>query len=303
MAAADPIRRPDVLVLGAGGTLGRAWMAGVLAGVESVSDADYRTCEHFVGTSAGSIVASTLAAGFSPRGPRNGADADDRAPKGERSATDGSSSIADRLLRPVAPLAGVALRAAAPAGAVVRAAMLARAGAGQDDPYGLGQRMERLGGIFDGRLQIVAAERSSGRRVVFGAPGAPDATVAQAVHASCAIPGVFSPVEIGGREYVDGGVWSLTNLDVAPATRGTGVLCLNPCGTSLRQARSLMGAIAPWARSRAAVEALSLRRSGAVVRVVGPDAGATGELGPNLMDRRRTDRVVAAGYRQGRELV
>ena len=210
--------------------------------------------------------------------------------------------MADQLLGPVAPLAALGLRAAAPAGALVRAAMLARMGPGQEDPYGLGQRMERLGGSFDGRLHVVAVDRSSGRRVVFGAQGAPKVTVAQAVHASCAIPGVFSPVEIGGRQYVDGGVWSLTNLDVVPVERGTSVLCLNPCGTSLRQTRRLMGAIAPWARSRAGVEALSLRRRGATVRVVGPDGGATEALGPNLMDRARTDVVVAAGHRQGRAL-
>ena len=71
---------------------------------------------------------------------------------------------------------------------------------------------------------------------MFGAPGSPPASVAQAVLASCSIPWVFAPVEIGGREYVDGGVWSPTNLDATPARRGTEVLCLNPtaapCGRS-----------------------------------------------------------------------
>src|SRR3712207_8755825 len=50
------------------------------------------------------------------------------------------------------------------------------------------------------------------KRVVFGKPGAPRASVADAVTASCSIPWVFRPVEIGDREYVDGGAWSLTNL-------------------------------------------------------------------------------------------
>src|SRR6185437_194731 len=87
--------------------------------------------------------------------------------------------------------------------------------------------LDSLQGTFDGRLRIAVVDRASGRRVMLGAPDAPHAHVAQAVLASCAIPWVFAPVEIGGREYVDGGVWSVTNLDAAPAGRDTRVLCLD----------------------------------------------------------------------------
>ncbi len=61
------MQRPDVLVLGVGGTLGEAWMRGVLSGIESASELDFRRCEHFIGSSAGSIVAATLAAGRRPQ--------------------------------------------------------------------------------------------------------------------------------------------------------------------------------------------------------------------------------------------
>ena len=61
--------RPDVLVLGGGGVLGEAWMMGVLAGIEDGDRVDLRGCEHFVGTSAGSIVAAHLVAGDPPRRP------------------------------------------------------------------------------------------------------------------------------------------------------------------------------------------------------------------------------------------
>src|SRR3954452_10236988 len=59
--------RPDVLVLGAGGTLGEAWMRGLLSGLESAGGPDMRACEYFVGTSAGASVAAALAAGGRPR--------------------------------------------------------------------------------------------------------------------------------------------------------------------------------------------------------------------------------------------
>src|SRR5215203_3030286 len=63
----DPVTAlPDVLVLGVGGTLGEAWLRGVLSGLESASGLDFRDCEYFVGPSAGSIVAATLAAGRRP---------------------------------------------------------------------------------------------------------------------------------------------------------------------------------------------------------------------------------------------
>ena len=72
-----PFVFPDVLVLAGGGTVGHAWMTGVLAGVEDAAGVDFRRVEFFVGTSAGSIVAARLASGRSPR--RAAAPGDDAA--------------------------------------------------------------------------------------------------------------------------------------------------------------------------------------------------------------------------------
>src|SRR5690349_9853853 len=66
------LSRPDVLVLGGGGLLGVEWLMGVLGGIEDGTGFDLRSCEHFVGTSAGSIVSARLAAGRSPRRPSGG---------------------------------------------------------------------------------------------------------------------------------------------------------------------------------------------------------------------------------------
>jgi NTE family protein len=142
----------------------------------------------------------------------------------------------------------------------------------------------------------VAVERRSGRRVVFGSPGAPDATIAQAVQASCSVPLMFGPTVIGGHEYVDGGVWSLTNADVAPATRGAHVLLLGPTA-------SLHGPLNPFLRaaSRAAylVEASALSGRGARVRALTPDREAAAAIGRELMSGARFTEILAAGYRQG----
>ncbi|MGH2943534.1 MAG: hypothetical protein ACRDLN_12255, partial [Solirubrobacteraceae bacterium] len=61
--AETPLLVPDVLVLASGGTLGEAWMSGILAGIEDATGHDFRTTESFVGTSAGSLVAAALVAG------------------------------------------------------------------------------------------------------------------------------------------------------------------------------------------------------------------------------------------------
>jgi NTE family protein len=107
---------------------------------------------------------------------------------------------------------------------------------------------------------------------------------------------------VDGRRYVDGGVWSPTNLDGARVRSGTEVLCLNPTG-SLRPSRGApFGAVGLVSRSIAAVEALALERRGASVTVVSPDAGAAAAMGSDLMDAGRRSRVSAAGFSQGRAL-
>ena len=298
-----PIARPDVLVLAGGGTLGEAWMRSLLDGAGTAAGIDFRECEYFVGTSAGSIVASFLAAG---RAPDSGAEA--RAATSWAAAAEGNGSKPGRFpalgrltAAAAAPLAPIALATATPGGAVVRAAALKAAPKTKRSMPGLARLIDAEGPRFDGRLRIVAVDRRNGRRVIFGAPDAPTATVGQAVLASCAVPWIFAPVQIGDREYVDGGVWSPTNLDATPARRGTQVLCLNPTA-SLPGGRSAGGALRAFSRSAAAAETLALRARGATVRTIGPDARAAEAMGLNLMDRGRVAQVLAAGYAQGKAL-
>ena len=292
---------PDVLVLAAGGILGEAWMSGVLAGMEEAAGLDLREVETFVGTSAGSIVAARLAAGKPPRRPRGGDEGGDPgfvedAPP--RSPLSTAMSVAARVA--AGPLASSTLTLGAPVGALARRAALAAIPDGTRRLDHLHGEMRSLGARFDGRLRVCCVDRASGRRVVFGAPGAPEAEVADAVVASCSIPAVFRPVEIGGRRYVDGGAWSLTNMDAAPAGRGTEVLCLHPSGSRALAVTSAWGAARAAAGAAAELEALALRTRGARVRVVSPSPEAGEAMGTNFMDPRPAVRVHALGYRQGR---
>jgi NTE family protein len=295
-------RAPNVLVLGVGGILGEAWMSGFLAGSTHATGADYRGVDAFMGTSAGSIVAAQLAAGAELQRPRSWADARDGGgpadrPRSLRAAFERAGRL---YLSAVSPLAAPALSAATPGGALARAALLASVPRGTIPLEDLHARVTALGSHFDGRLRVAAVERATGRRVVFGAPGAPPASVADAVVASCAIPGVLRPARIGGSEYVDGGVWSPTNLDAAAIGRGDRVLCLVPTAVlGSPSAFPLRMLTAGW-RLTTRMEAEAVRRRGGTVTVVAPDAGARAAMGTSLMDPGPRERVLAEGFRQGR---
>jgi NTE family protein len=290
---------PDVLVCGVGGALGEAWMRGLLNGMADGAGLDFRRCEHFVGSSAGSIVTAVLAAGQRPDAGADAAtawgDAADEMPDPlpdstlVRAAARAAGRVGAAAVTPIVPLA---LAAAAPGRALIRAAALRAVPRGRQDLDRLGRIIEGFGPRFDGRLRIAAVDRARGRRVVFGAPGAPSAGVRDAVLASCAVPAVFPPVRIGGREYVDGGVWSPTNLDAAPGGRGTRVLCLAPTVASRALRAPTLAAVK--------AETLALRARGADVELITPDAGSAAAMSGSLMDGRHRAAVLAAGYAQGR---
>ncbi len=302
---------PDALVLGGGGVLGEAWMMGVLAGIEDATGLDMRQCEYFVGTSAGAIVATHLAAGQSPRRPRSlpratEALSSNLAPAAPANRLAEAGATAARragawAIATAGTFAPLALGLAAPGGALLRGTLLRRLPRPRQTLDQLREYIERSGARFDGRLRVTAVDRGSGRRVVFGSPRAPRASVADAVTASCTVPWLFAPVQIDGHEYVDGGVWSPTNLDGAPVGRGAHVLCLNPTA-SLTASSDMIGVFRRVSRSAAAIEAMVLRRRGASVRTFAPSADCAREMGLNLMDRRPASKVLAAGYRQGLDI-
>jgi NTE family protein len=271
--------------------LGEAWMTGVLAGLEE-SGVDPRGARSFLGSSAGSIVAASLAGGVSPL---TRFDELPEQPPIEELPEEAMPSAVRRALEAAsAPLAALALNWATPGGALVRRLALARVPDGERSLGGVRRWLEGLPVGWDGRLRVTAVEVESGRRVVFGTDDAPAISVADAVVASCAIPGVFRPLRLDGRRYVDGGAWSPTNLDAADARQGDRLLCLNPTATA--------GALGPVSRSVAAAESLVLRRRGVGVHIVNPDADAADAMGSNLMRRSGRGAVMAAGLAQGRRL-
>jgi NTE family protein len=220
------------LVLGAGGVTGGAWLAGTLSGIAASTGWEPATADVVVGTSAGAVMAALLASGLSARQltPMDGDPAGDWPLRDLVHRDSFRGSAAPPWLAP--PSLGLLLAAVArPAspwtrGSSFLSAFAPRGRVPTDSIRAVIERRVPNGWAGHPACWIVATEHGSGRRAVFGRNRPAD--LAAAVAASCAIPGFFQPVAIGGREYVDGGVASPTNADLAGLAMLDIVLCLNP---------------------------------------------------------------------------
>lgn len=285
------------LVLGAGGTAGVAFHAGVLSALAEGLGWDARSAELVVGTSAGSVTASGLRAGLAP------ADMLARMAGGEMSA-EGAALMA----RTDAVVDRSAVRAAArfPTGAPAAPSVLLAAGrrprrvrpgavvAGllppgvvPTDPISAG--VDALFGDTwpDKPTWLCAVRLDNGRLTVFGREGAPTARMGEAVAASCAIPGFFTPVDIGGVRYVDGGAHSITNLSRV-ARQGFELVVVSAPMSRTGVRRPGFGALArDFTRLQLGAEARRVRAGGAEVVAFSPTVEDQDAMGRNPMDPTR----------------
>jgi NTE family protein len=148
----------------------------------------------------------------------------------------------------------------------------------------------------------VAADYESGKRVAFGRAGAPPAELPDAVAASCAIPGFFRPVEIGGRRYVDGGICSPSSLDLMAGLDLDLVICLNPMSSlAERVLRNPLDRLTDVTRKgsgrRLGHEAKKVRASGTEVVLIQPTEEDLELMGRNWMSRERRHDVIELAMR------
>jgi len=291
------------LVLGAGGIVGQAYHAGVLAALAEETGWDPRTADVIVGSSAGSVTGAVLRLGGSA--PDLAAFASDRTLSPEGEALFGAFGPRERDFPPFdfstivrgwrAPSPRAALRALRRPWAVRPAsAAITMLPAGRVD---ITAHTSVLDAHVDGSgwpdgLRVCAVRRSDGRRVVLGRPGAPEASLGQAVAASCAIPGYFAPVRIGGREYVDGGAHSPTNADVLVRDRLDLVVVVSPMSARAGRARTPDGLMRLAAHRALRREVAELRAAGTEVLCFEPQGRALSVMGVNAMDETRSGAVV-----------
>jgi NTE family protein len=158
----------------------------------------------------------------------------------------------------------------------------------------------------DGRTWIAAVDYDTGQRVLFGRDGAPAASLPDAVVASCSIPGWYEPAVIGGRRYVDGGVRSMTSLDVLAGSDVQDVYVLAPMASTepdhplrphLRMERRLRQVLTVILVRQAKVLAARGKR----VTVLTPGPRDLAAMGINLMDPRRRQDVLELSFRTSAE--
>ena len=230
------------LVLGGGGLVGMGYHAGVLKALDE-SGLDPCSSDIFVGTSAGAIMAAYLTTGWTPR------QLYDLAHGRHLSGSSGPEAYEEEVRAIFDPLTNHrgerVRRLLGGAFATVAARGVWRRVAGDRMPprslrrafpsgmYSTSATRSRLWRQLpeswpDAALYIPTVDLYSGARTVFGSPDAPQASLPEAVLASTSIPGVFPPVRIGDRWYVDGGVTSATSLDLATAAGCERIICVAP---------------------------------------------------------------------------
>lgn len=200
------------LIIGCGGTLGAAWTVAALVAVRDVLDWDPRDAQLLMGTSAGAELVTMLGSGV---------DVDELVAM--QLGTSAHPALAHHLAAapgrfpplpaPAFPALPLVLRGsglARPAGLLPR---------GRGDVSWLKKLTNRLTEgcewVNHPATWLVATDASTGARVAFGSPHAPQAPLSDALCASWAIPGWFPPVRISGRDYLDGGTVSTASVDLA----------------------------------------------------------------------------------------
>jgi NTE family protein len=260
------------LVLGGGGVTGIAWEIGVIAGLAGLG-IDLAAADVIIGTSAGSVVGADITSG-------------------QELEALYQTQLAPPVSEPAARMGWGIIGRLIWIMSTSRDAVQARARVGH---WALAARTMPEAGrrkVIEARLpasdwpakalKITAVDARTGEFVVFDSAG--DAGLVDAVGASCAVPGVWPPVTIGDRRFVDGGVRSVANADlaagyervviVAPVAKGLGHM------TSPRR------------------QAAALTAAGAHVVLVQPDRAAVHAIGRNVLDLSRRAAAATAGRAQ-----
>ncbi|GAA0226382.1 patatin-like phospholipase family protein [Cryptosporangium japonicum] len=297
------------LVIGAGGVLGFAWATGALAALERAEGFDCRSVDALVGTSAGSILASLLGCGVPVESMVR--------------HQQGISVPGDPVVDYDEDVDGAGPRPPLPALALGSPGLLwqaARSPSSMSPMVALSGLLPRGRAAHTGvrrligsvlpcdewpdrpRPWVVAMDYRSGQRVVFGQDEAPSAPLADAVSASCAVPGWFAPVEIGGRRYVDGGTYSTASVDLLAGLDLDEVYVLTPMASFAFDApTSFAGRLERRFRrlltQQLLREAELLRASGTRVTLLGPGPEDLAVLGSNLMDAKRRADVLETSLR------
>ena len=269
----------QALVLGGGGVAGIAWTTGLLTGLAEAGQ-DVTGADLIIGTSAGATVAAQVGSGLP---------LDDLFARQTQPALQSREIPVELDLDKLAADWGEIMT-----GVTSGEEMLRRAGAYALAADTVPEAKRRA--VIESRLpsrawptrrvQLVAVDAETGQPYVFDSQSG--AELVDAVAASCAVPGIWPPVTIGGRRYIDGGVRSSDNADLAQGSER--IVIISPLGydspiPSPQPLRQVVG---------------QLRDQGSEVIVMAPDQASAAAIGANPLDPATRVPAAEAGRAQGR---
>lgn len=264
------------LILGGGGITGIAWELGIIAALAEAG-VDLTSADLVVGTSAGSVVGAELLSGTPPDALYAAQLVD---PTGETANRMSAGALARFVIAALWP--GDGSRGRIYLGrAALRASTIS-----ESEWLRVFEAILKGAAWPERRLLTVAVDAQSGEPRVFDRDSS--ASLVEAVAASCAVPMVYPPVTIDGRRYIDGGVRSVVNADLA--TGCDTLVVIAPVTVAFRRRMGI---------------ARQLSTLGPDVRsvVISPDATARGAIGRNVLDPVRRADSARAGMRQGAGVV
>jgi len=239
-------RPPIALALAGGGPLGAVYEVGALAALhDALPTLDFTRLHSYVGVSAGAFVTAGLANGITPREmvqlfiENDGEDGDALSPGVfMRPALREYASRVANLPGAVMAALWASAKSLRPSRALSELQRLAAAiPTGLFDNRAIERAMRELltkpGRSNDfrelpARLFLIATDLDSGETVEFGAKGMDHVPISQAVQASAALPGMYTPVKIGARHYVDGALNKTLHASSALDAGAKLVICVNP---------------------------------------------------------------------------
>ena len=289
------------LVLGGGGAGGNAWEIGVIAGLAEAGLDLTAAADLVIGTSAGATAAAQVRSGLPP--------AELLASVLSPPAPSARPAGQNRQPPPSLPMATVFERMRAIGAAATSAAELQRAmgafGLESDAVLGPGAAQRRA--VVAARLPspqwpdrpmiVVAIDAHTGELAAFDRDSGVD--LADAVTASPALPGLIPTVSINGSRYIDGGVRSTDNADLAAGYAN--VVVLSPLGGRIRTPAGQFEGLrrSPDWGTDLPSQVEALRKQGSRVEVITPDADSRAAMGANQMDPATRIPAARAGFAQG----
>jgi NTE family protein len=296
------------LVLGGGGAAGNAWEIGIIAGLAEAGLDMTQAADLVVGTSAGATAAAQVRSGIPPAELLASVLSPPVQPAGQ-----------NQERPPSLPMATVFERMRAIGAAAASAADLQRAmgafGLESDSALGPAAGQQRRATVAarlprpewpDRPMIVTAVDAHTGELAAFNRDSGVD--LVDAVTASCALPGLVPTVSINGTRYIDGGVRSPDNADLASGYAN--VVVLSPLGgrsqTPPEPGADLAGQFEGLRRppewgTDLASQVEALRKQGSHVEVITPDADSRAAMGTNQMDPATRIPAARAGFAQGKQ--